>query len=375
MLKITIHLTHEQIALLMNNKTICIELTAHGAHIFPADDNIGQVPNHTEHPKEPDTAATEAPAKTDFLAFFAAQMEQQANSRSERTLETYRMAYNRFLGFLGGKTRLDFSEMTGELMKAYQAQLLKENLSLNTVSFYMRKLQAVYNKAVDEGLTDDRHPFRHVYTGKAKTEKRAIPAEGLKAIKQVELKDPYMRFSRDLILLSYYLRGMSFVDMAYLKRSDIKDGILTYRRHKTGQTLSIRWEQEMQNIVDRHPSPTDIYLLPLIHRLNGKERNQYRHQQTKVNKALHEIGRLAGLPQPLTMYCARHSWASIAKEQGVPVEVISRGMGHTSEKTTQIYLKDIEEQAVDKVNRQLISLIEDCPTFDKQTPYTGQEKR
>ena len=106
----------------------------------------------------------------------------------------------------------------------------------------------------------------------------------------------------------------------------------------------------MQEIVDAHPSVHDEYLLPIIKRSNGKERNQYRGKQSEVNRQLGQIGREIGLSSNLTMYVARHSWASIAASMDVPIDVISKGMGHTSEKTTRIYLRSLEWSKIDEVN-------------------------
>jgi integrase len=152
---------------------------------------------------------------------------------------------------------------------------------------------------------------------------------------------------------------MSFVDIAYLKQGDIRNGILTYKRRKTGQMLNIRWEEAMQEIVDRYQKQHGgTYLLPIINKENGKERNQYRHVQTQVNKHLKTIAEMAGMSTKLTMYCARHSWATIARQLQIPMEVISHGMGHTHERTTEIYLKSIDIESIDQANRRIISLLQ-----------------
>ena len=77
----------------------------------------------------------------------------------------------------------------------------------------------------------------------------------------------------------------------------------------------------------------------------------------RVNRQLKIIGHDLGLHQPLTMYCARHSWASIARDEGIPLSVISEGMGHNSEKTTQIYLTSLKTEIVDKANRKILKLL------------------
>ena len=149
---------------------------------------------------------------------------------------------------------------------------------------------------------------------------------------------------------------MSFVDMAYLKKKDLQNGILTYRRRKTGQQLTIKWEKCMEEILGKYPTNATDYLLPII-TLMGNERRQYANALHLVNKNLKTLSERLNLPRSLTMYVARHSWASAAKAKNVPVSVISEGMGHDSEATTQIYLASLETSVVDKANKMILSLL------------------
>ena len=274
-----------------------------------------------------------------------------------RTAETYTATFNKLRRFCNNKD-IAPSDITPELMGSFETWLRNQQLAKNTSSFHLRKVKALYNKAVERGLTVDVHPFRDVYTGIDKTQKRAITIDDIRRMKSLVLDDPMDAFARDMFIFSFCTRGMAFVDMAYLRMEDVNDGILTYRRKKTGKLLSIRWESYMQEIVERYPSKTGFYLLPIIHSLNGKERNQYRHIQALVNESLKYVGQLAKIDQKLTMYVARHSWASIAREMGIPLNVISHGMGHSDEKTTEIYLKSVDMTVVDDANRDIIRCLE-----------------
>ena len=157
-------------------------------------------------------------------------------------------------------------------------------------------------------------------------------------------------------MFRFYTRGMSFVDMAWLRKSELKNGALTYTRRKTGQRIRIRWEQCMQDIVDRHPAGRNGFLLPII-RESGGEREQYRRRQGEINHQLRNIARMAGADGGLTMYMARHSWASIAKAINIPLAVISDSMGHNSVRTTQIYLNSIDADVIDRANMAIISSV------------------
>ena len=150
--------------------------------------------------------------------------------------------------------------------------------------------------------------------------------------------------------MSFYLRGMSFVDMAYLKKSDLQDGSITYRRRKTGQQLIIGWEPEMQMILDKYPENSTDYLLPIITNQATDARSTYRSKGYNINRNLKKIAEMISVAIPLTLYVARHSWASVAKAKGIPISVISEGMGHDSEATTQIYLASLDASVVDRAN-------------------------
>lgn len=272
-----------------------------------------------------------------------------------RTGETYMAALHSFMRFRGGRDVL-LDEVDSDLITAYEAYLKAENVSMNTVSFYMRILRAVYNRAVENDLVEQCHPFRHVYTGIEKTVKRAVPLKIIRRIKELDFTYyASLDYARDMFLFSFYTRGMSFVDMAFLKKNDLVNGILSYRRKKTGQLLFIKWERCMQAIVDKYPENPSPYLLPIIRQAGPGERGQYKNASALVNRRLKVVGEKAGLSVPLTMYVARHSWASIAKSKNIPVSVISEGMGHDSETTTLIYLASLDTAVVDRANKLILS--------------------
>ena len=275
-----------------------------------------------------------------------------------RTSETYAATLSSFMKFRDGQDIL-LCEIDSDTMMLYEAWLKAKGICPNTVSFYMRILQAVYNRAVEKELVEQKHPFKHVYTGIDKTVKRAVPLKVIKRIKELDLTlKSHLDYARDMFLFSFYTRGMSFIDMAYLKKSDLKNGVITYRRKKTSQQLSIKWEKCMSEIVAKYKDRNATqYLLPIITDPLADERIQYRNALCRVNVALKEVARLANLSIPLTMYCGRHSWASIMRDMGNDISVISRGLGHEDIKTTQIYLSAIDNSIVMKANKRLIGRI------------------
>ena len=288
-----------------------------------------------------------------FMHGVIAQLKQLGKTR---TSETYTATLKSFMVFRENQD-VPLDGISSDMMLLYEAHLKTRDVSMNTISFYMRNLRAVYNRAVEKGLTLQNNPFRHVYTGVDKTIKRAIPIKEIRALKELDLSlKPSLDFARDMFMFSFYTRGMSFIDMAYLKKSDLQNGILTYQRRKTGQQLSIKWEKCMEEIVSKYPDNETGFLLPIIKK-QGNERKQYDNTLHLVNYNLKELSTMLKLQRPLTMYVARHSWASAAKAKNIPLSVISEGMGHDSEATTQIYLASLETSVVDKANKMILGLL------------------
>jgi len=281
-------------------------------------------------------------------------MKQQAERLKKlgrlRTGETYRQTLNSFMRFRNG-VDLYFDMLNADVVEQYESYMRANDLSRNTTSFYIRILRCIYNRAVEDGLAKQTDLFKRVYTGVDKTAKRAITLKEIKRIKKLDLTDkPDLNYARDIFLFSFYMRGMSFIDIAYLRKLDLSNGYITYIRKKTGQQLTIRWERSMQEIVDKYPENPTQYLLPIITKQDTTERQQYLNKILFVNRKLKQIAQLAKIVTPLSMYVSRHSWASIAKSKNVPLSVISEGMGHDNEKTTRIYLATIQTNQIDDAN-------------------------
>lgn len=273
-----------------------------------------------------------------------------------RTAETYVAALSSFITFQEGSD-ISLNLIDSDLLESYESFLKHKGITLNTISFYMKKLRAVYNRAIDKKLLLQQNPFKKVYTSIEKTNKRAIPLKYISRIKDLDLSlYPDMEFARDIFLFSFYTRGMSFVDIAYLRKKDLKNGVLNYIRRKTGQRLQIKWEKCMQIIIEKYNDKNIEYMFPIIIN-NYQHRKQYIDYMGKINKLLKKVAFYSGLECNLTMYVARHSWASVAKSKNIPISVICEGMGHDSENTTQIYLAALESEVIDKANKLILNSI------------------
>lgn len=274
-----------------------------------------------------------------------------------RTAETYRAALNSFRQYRGGEDIM-LDNITPEVIEGYEAWHKSKGNTPNTISFYMRILRAVFNRAIEEGLVEDGNLFKRVYTGIERTVKRAIPLETVSKLKNMDLSlTKQLDFARDIFLMSFYLRGISFIDLSFLKKTDLRNNILSYRRRKTGRMLYIGWTCEMQMLLDKYDENPTEYLMPIITNVNVNPRKKYLNALYAINRNLKTIGKMLGLAEPLTMYVARHSWASAAKANGIPISVISEGMGHENEATTQIYLDSLANSVVDQANRVIMASI------------------
>lgn len=293
-----------------------------------------------------------------FFAYARKMINRTKRMGKDRTSEIYASSLNSFIRFRGDDGEVGLEDMDSGMMMEYEAYLKRNGKCPNTISFYMRNLRTLYNRASEEGLVENRNPFRHVNTSVEKTIKRAISSAVVGKIKNLDLDlYPSLEFARDLFLLCFYLRGMSFVDHAFLRKKDLQNGVLVYRRHKTDQQLCIKWEQPMQDIVRKYTDPCSPYLLPVIKIPGEGERRQYLNASHLMNKRLKKIGVMVDCPIKLTFYVARHGWASIAKSQNVPLPVISEALGHDSEDTTRIYLALLDSSVVDKANSKVIKSI------------------
>lgn len=296
--------------------------------------------------------------KTTVFEYIKMQIERLKNAGKERTSETYKQMLMSFMKFRNGED-LHFDMIDTDLICQYESYMRVSNLCRNTTSFYMRTLRSVYNRAVEDELTTQNNPFKRVYTGVDKTSKRAIGLKEIKKIKDLDLSNtPTLDFARDIFMFSFYMRGMSFIDIAYLKKKDLSNGFVVYNRRKTGQQMVVKWEKSMEEIANKHPNEYNTFLFPIIINQDGTERKQYLNKMLLVNKYLKEIAKLAGIGIPLTMYVARHSWASIAQAQNIPMKAISLGMGHDNEETTQIYLASIQTSIIDNANNKILNLLD-----------------
>ena len=291
-----------------------------------------------------------------FLNFFNERMEYLRKCKRFGTYYNYRRAKTSLENFLDCRS-LCFGDIDQVFIESYYDWLLLKGMTRNSVSFHLRIIRAVYNKGVRLGYCNQKTPFLNVYTGIDKTRKRCVNDEILHKLRSLTLECPSLELTRDLFLFSVYTRGMAFVDMAHLRLTDIQGENIVYRRKKTGQLLTIRIEKQIKEILKKYMKGPEnkTYIFPILSVSDpATEYTHYCRAISAYNYRLKKLSAMLGDGVCLTSYTARHTWASLAYKYNIPLAMISAGMGHTSEKTTRIYLETIDNRQLDEANRSFL---------------------
>jgi len=304
-----------------------------------------------------------------FCAYISRIEERLVSENRFGTAHAYHSAKADFLKFLDNRD-IHIDKINAVLMEDYERYLLSRNKSKNTVSCYMRSLRAAYNRAVREKIftakRTNENPFSYVFTGNAKTTKRAIDSTSISKLMKAEIpgngrNSQKLFFFRDLFMFSFFTHGMSFSDMAELTKKNFAGGCIRYKRKKTGQLITVELEDCMKTIIDRYRDDRSQYIFPILRDFEESEGSGYgkwkktAYVLADYNRGLKKLAGLAGIEEHLTSYVSRHSWATMASREGIPVATISRGMGHESEKTTRIYISGADYSDVGLANRRILS--------------------
>lgn len=253
---------------------------------------------------------------------------------------------------------LKFTDIDQKLIKEFDIFLQKRKLKQNSIAFYINNLRTIYNKAAEDGvfeLPQGGSPFDKVCVKRVKTIKRALPVDVVRRIMELDLSSSReMELSRDLFMFSFYSRGMPLVDVLNLRKKDIDYNAFHYFRRKTKTLIKVGLTPQIQQMIDKYNTGGE-YIFSFLSSQNSAQENykKYRNILVWQNNTLKKIAEMVGVSQNLTTYVARHSWATVAKEKGISVAVISEGLGHSSENVTNVYLKSFEQGVLDEANSQV----------------------
>lgn len=262
--------------------------------------------------------------------------EYKERCRTARTGELYEMTARKVERFDGKATLL----IDAPWLSRFEAWMAKVN-KVNAYAIHLRNIRTVLNWAIDNGWTDN-YPFRRFHIKREATRKRNLSAQFIRELMELEV-EPFQEKYRDFFVLSFFLIGVNPIDLLNAEPHQLSDGRFEYVRAKTHKLYSIKVEPEAQAIIDRYRGEK--------HLLRFTDNTAYTHFAAKANGFLH------GVRPDITMYYARHSWASIASELDIPMETISAALGHSfGNSTTAIYI-NFQQKKVDEANRKVIDYV------------------
>jgi len=293
-----------------------------------------------------------------FKTFTAKIIAELKEAKKLGNADVYQQTLN-FMVRLTGRKDLTFDDIDFQMIKSVESKFLSnEGNTLNGLSFYLRTVRAIYNRAIKEGKAKrENYPFTLYSIKETKTRKRAIRKTDMDQFKSYKAKrNTHQWHTRNIFLFSFYNRGMNFADIAKLRMSDIENDRIIYNRSKTGKPLSVKLTDATREILNHYTkgkNPDDL-IFPIIKRDTPELQMKDLYNERRLfNKYLNKIARELEIQGNITSYVARHSWATIGKELNVPIAVISEGLGHEDIKTTQIYLDDFDNSVLDDANQMI----------------------
>lgn len=323
-----------------------------------------------------------------FTSYLSRRIEKSGQGRTARAYLTTCRAFRTF----NKGADIPLKYINSYMIKEFETYLKERSKSMNTISYYMRMLRAIYRKAVKEKLIENRieNPFEKVFTGFQRTRKRALSVEQLRALNTLdysqlledeetkdslcskEKKDDGLYDSWRYFFFCFHARGMSYVDMAYLRKENIRHGVISYYRKKTGQMIEITVTPVLKRIIDSFAGDVKFtpYVFPIIKDINKSHRTQYETGLNTQNRRLKILAKKAALviDWGLSTHVSRHSWATTGKVRNLPMSVISEGLGHKSERTTTTYLASFDSETIDKAS-EAIDMAIICPSAIYKQAY------
>ena len=261
-------------------------------------------------------------------------------NRAKNTAESYWNCLNHLTAFIEKVyciSDIPFASLNRRFIDKFDNYLLTDRkLAPGTIVLLITRLRTVIGSAIDEGIiTAD--PVAGYEPKRPIAKQKYLPGKELEKLMNAQFDNPRLCLVRDIFLFSCYT-GISYCDLRRLTTSDIsvaQDGTVWIRtqRKKTGVEYNIPLMDLPRQILKRYENHCHGGMLLPVPNL------------CTINDKLKEIARICGIKRHVTFHMARHTFASeITLSQGVPIETVSRMLGHTSVKTTQIYAKITNEK-------------------------------
>jgi integrase len=305
-------------------------------------------------------------SKTTVLKYFDETIENLKLSGRIGYAKVFKNTKNSLISYRKG-IDFYFSDITTSFLTKYENDFYSRGVTPNAVFVFLRTFKTLVNYAKRDGIVrNDFDPYKDISFSKfrrIKTQKRAISKEEIRKIANLQFEPESSLFhSRNFFLFSYYCRGINFIDMANLTWRDLSNGRLQYTRRKTKELFNISLLEPASEILSYYRrvyyNTDEDYIFPILnkdlHQTATSMDNRIHKILRRTNEDLREIAKLAGINTKITTYVARHSFATVMKKSGIPTAIISEAMGHDSEKTTQIYLDNFDNDIIDKATSVLL---------------------
>jgi len=268
------------------------------------------------------------------------------------------------------RKKLSFAEVTPEWLQSFEDWMTENGKSITTTGMFLRNLRTMVNQAIDKGsLPRENYPFsKNKYQiPAARNVKKALTLENIKKFIEYPATTEAEARAKDMWLFSYLCNGVNMKDIAKLKFRNLDAKRISFVRSKTERSTKAHQKNitairipEINAILDKwanKDSSPDNYVFPILSHDDspGQEYENIKQAIKTINKYTKRIGEALGFELSLTTYTARHSFATVLKRSGAPVEFISESLGHNNLKTTENYLDSFEDDAKESYQKQLLN--------------------
>lgn len=241
-----------------------------------------------------------------------------------------------------------FHELNIEKVNILNAYMVKNGNTNNTIHSKMK----FYKQLVEMAIKDKTHlgdnPFKELKIKLIQIHKDKLTIDEMERIVNLPL-DGELDLARDIFMFSYYCKGQRFSDCITLERKHIKDGRIFFITDKVGKAVSVQIHSRLQAIINKYPKGK--LLFPYIKDPVSDPFERLRKVSifnVIVNRNLKVIAGLAGIDKKLSTHIARHTFASQLMTVTDSIHVIKEALAHSDYRTTQIYLKSLDNSFLDK---------------------------
>lgn len=285
-----------------------------------------------------------------FSSWCREELRRRKEAGQLNTYRAFRCALRRLEGFTEEEGMgVAFRDVTVSLLRRFKSHLQAEGLAENTVGTYLRHLQTMWNQAKEEGETD-RAPFDSIQKPQARTEKTPLTATQVRRLREASFEEERLRHTRDFFLFALYAGGMRWGDVCTLRPENIRNEHISYRMRKNGKQVSVPLLGPHREMLGRYDAAG--WLLPILQVPPSAPENEVAGEIQRTismyNYRLSVIADSMGWDRPLSTHIARHTFASLADQNGQRLRWIQDALAHSSPDTTMNYLQSIRQDELDE---------------------------